>query len=305
MEQQVGVDEFLALLLKLAAPLAPLDLPLLDAHGATLAQDIYAGDRLVLRGGSRIGSTQIGLAASIGLNHLPTLPHPRVVVISAGDDLVEPGRRLSDLDEEYESNSWMLTTSVREAGATAFRVHTIAENHQQLKEIIEDQLVRADLLVISGESHDESFELISGVLSELGDIHSVRPKMTESGLHNFGLVGPDRTPVITLPGDPIVAAIASEIFVRPMIRTMLGATNIYRSEMKAKLTKAVVSPIGEQSFIRATLSSQTSVAVTAIEDQNDLLSFSDAQGFILVPEDISGYKAGAIVDVMLLERSSN
>jgi molybdopterin molybdotransferase len=305
MEQQLGVDEFLALLLRLAAPLAALDLPLLDAHGATLAEDIYAGERLVLKAGSRIRSTQIGLAASIGLNHLPTLPHPRVVVISAGDDLVEPGQRLADLDDEFESNSWMLTTSVREAGATGFRVHTIAENHQQLKEIVEDQLVRADLLVISGESNDESFDLITEVLRELGDIHSVRPKMSESGLHNFGLIGPDRTPVITLPGDPIVAAIAAEIFVRPMIRTMLGAENIYRNEMKAKLTKAIVSPVGERSFIRATLASKDGVSTTALPDQNNLISLSQAQAFIMVPEEVSGYKAGSLVDVMLLEQSNN
>ncbi len=257
------------------------------------------------KGGTRIRSTQIGLAASIGLNHLPTLPHPRVVVISAGDDLVEPGQRLADLDDEFESNSWMLTTSVREAGATGFRVHTIAENHQQLKEIIEDQLVRADLLVISGESHDESFDLITSVLRELGDVHSVRPKMSESGLHNFGLIGPDRTPVITLPGDPIVTAIAAEIFVRPMIRTMLGAANIYRNEVKAKLTSAIVSPVGERSFIRATLSNEAGVSATPLPDQNNLTSLSEAQAFIIVPEDVSGYKAGSLVDVMLLERSNN
>jgi molybdopterin biosynthesis enzyme len=100
-------------------------MPLLDAHGATLASDIYAGERLVLRSGSRIRSTQIGLAASIGLDRLPTLPHPRVVVISAGDDLVEPGQPLAESEDEFETNSWMLTTAVREAGANGFRVHTI------------------------------------------------------------------------------------------------------------------------------------------------------------------------------------
>jgi molybdopterin biosynthesis enzyme len=96
MEQQPSVEELLAKLLEISAPLAPFDMPLLDAHGATLASDIYAGERLVLRSGSRIRSTQIGLAASIGLNRLPTLPHPRVVVISAGDDLVEPGQVLAN-----------------------------------------------------------------------------------------------------------------------------------------------------------------------------------------------------------------
>ena len=122
------VSDFLDQLLAISHPLEPFDMPLLDAHGASLAQDIFAGERLVLRAGSRIRSTQIGLAASIGLDRLPTRPHPRVVVISAGDDLVEPGQPLGDEEDEYETNSWMLTTAVREAGATGYRVHTIPEN---------------------------------------------------------------------------------------------------------------------------------------------------------------------------------
>ena len=70
------------------------------------------------------------------------------------------------------------------------------------------------------------------LLKELGEITTVRPKMSESGLHNFGLIGPDKTPVITVPGDPVVAGIAAEIFVRPMIRKMLGAPNIFRNQLK-------------------------------------------------------------------------
>ena len=74
MEREISVSEFSAALLAIAQPLAAFDMPLLDAHGATLAENIYAGERLVLKSGSRIRSTQIGLAASIGLNRLPTDP---------------------------------------------------------------------------------------------------------------------------------------------------------------------------------------------------------------------------------------
>lgn len=303
MDQVVSVDELIDQLLDISHPLAPLDLPLLDAHGATLAEDVYAGSRLVLRKGSKIRSTQIGLAASIGLNHLPTLPHPRVVVLSAGDDLVEPGQLLGDSEDEYETNSWMLTTAVKEAGATGFRVHMIPENHEQLLEVIEDQLVRADLIVISGESHDESFELITDVLRQLGEIKTVNPKMSESGRHAFGLIGPDKIPVITLPGDPVVAYIAAEIFVRPMIRTMLGAQNIYRNIVKAKLTNDLNSKIGERSFIRGHLANDGGAVVTALANQSDLTTLSDASGLILVPEDVVEYKAGEMVKVLIMERN--
>jgi molybdopterin biosynthesis enzyme len=236
---------------------------------------------------------------------LPTLPHPRVVVISAGDDLVEPGQALEDSDDEFETNSWMLTSAVREAGANGFRVHTIPENHEQLKEVIEDQLVRADLIVISGERRDESFELITAVLKELGEITTVRPKMSESGLHNFGLIGPDKIPVITLPGDPVVAGIAVEIFVRPMIRKMAGAPNIFRNQLKAKLKSSISATPGESGYIRALLTSENGVVAVPLEVQGDLVSLSDANAFIIVPENSQSIKAGDVVDVMVLDRSSN
>ncbi len=170
MSEHTRVDEFLTSLLAICKPLESFEMPLLDAHGATLAADIYAGDRLVLREGTRIRSTQIGLAASIGRDHLPTRPHPRVVVLSAGPDLVEPGQALKNASDEYETNSWLLTTAVREVGAVAYRVHSIPDNEEQLQKTIEDQLVRADLIIISGERHDDSFDLITRTLAGMGEI---------------------------------------------------------------------------------------------------------------------------------------
>ena len=303
MEEQIGMSEFLAQLLAISAPLESFDMPLLDAHGATLAEDIYAGSRHVLKKGSRIRSTQIGLAASIGLDRLPTRPHPRVVVISAGDDLIEPGSRLQDSDDEFETNSWMLTTAVKEAGAMGYRVHSIPDNHEKLKTVVEDQLVRADLIVISGESHDESFDLITSVLREMGEITTVLPNIENSGRHNFGTIGPDKTPVITLPGDPIAAYLSAELFVRPMIRTMLGAVNIHRTVLKAHLTEDVESPIGTTSLVRAALDQTSTLNVSPLPDQDSLATLSDAQGLIAIAADSPGALKGEIVDVMVLERA--
>ncbi|MEI6119716.1 MAG: molybdopterin-binding protein [Actinomycetes bacterium] len=303
MEEQIGMSEFLAQLLAISAPLESFDMPLLDAHGATLAEDIYAGSRHVLKKGSRIRSTQIGLAASIGLDRLPTRPHPRVVVISAGDDLIEPGSRLQDSDDEFETNSWMLTTAVKEAGAMGYRVHSIPDNHEKLKTVVEDQLVRADLIVISGESHDESFDLITSVLREMGEITTVLPNIENSGRHNFGTIGPDKTPVITLPGDPIAAYLSAELFVRPMIRTMLGAVNIHRTVLKAHLTEDVESPIGTTSLVRAAIDQTSTLTVSPLPDQDSLATLSDAQGLIAIAADSPGALKGEIVDVMVLERA--
>jgi molybdopterin biosynthesis enzyme len=301
MSEHTRVDEFLTSLLAICKPLESFEMPLLDAHGATLAADIYAGDRLVLREGVRIRSTQIGLAASIGRDHLPTRPHPRVVVLSAGPDLVEPGQALKNASDEYETNSWLLTTAVREVGAVAYRVHSIPDNEEQLQKVIEDQLVRADLIIISGERHDDSFDLITRTLSGMGEITTVDLAIEASGRHNFGTVGPDKTPVVTLPGDPIAAYISFELFVRPMIRTMLGAATIHRPSVKAALEKPIASNEGVRSYIRAVLA-EDGKSVVPLENQDEQSTLSDANAFIAVSESDISLKSGDQVTVVVLER---
>lgn len=301
MSEHTRVDEFLTSLLAICKPLEPFEMPLLDAHGATLAEDIYAGDRLVLRSGTRIRSTQIGLAASIGRDHLPTRPHPRVVVLSAGPDLVEPGQPLKNESDEYETNSWLLTTAVREVGAVAYRVHSIPDDEAQLQKVIEDQLVRADLIIISGERNDDSFDLISRTLAGLGAITTVDMAIESSGRHNFGTIGPDNTPVVTLPGDPIAAYISFELFVRPMIRTMLGAATIHRPSVKAALEKPIASTVGMRSYIRGILADDGK-SVTPLADQDEQSTLSDANVFIAVSETDTSLKTGDQVTVVVLER---
>ena len=301
MSEHTRVDEFLTSLLAICKPLESFEMPLLDAHGATLAADIHAGDRLVLREGTRIRSTQIGLAASIGRDHLPTRPHPRVVVLSAGPDLVEPGQALKNASDEYETNSWLLTTAVREVGAVAYRVHSIPDNEEQLQKVIEDQLVRADLIIISGERHDDSFDLITRTLSALGEITTVDLAIEASGRHNYGTVGPDKTPVVTLPGDPIAAYISFELFVRPMIRTMLGAATIHRPSVKAALEKPIASNEGVRSYIRAILA-EDGKSVVPLENQDEQATLSDANAFIAVSESDTSLRTGDQVTVVVLER---
>ena len=307
MSENIRVADLAAELLALSKPLAAFDMPLLDSHGATLAEDVFQGDRIALRSGSRIRSTQIGLAASLGRDHLPTRPQPRVVIISAGDDLVEPGKGSPSEGEEFEVNSWLLTTAVKEAGAVGYRVTTIPETPDALKDVVEDQLVRADLIVICGESHDESFDLIFGVLARLGEVKSVTPNIEGSGRHAFGTIGPDKTPVVALPGDPISAYISTELFIRPMIRNMMGLYDIHRPIARATLTNDVASDAGKHAFIRATLSTDNPNRrlVTALENQGDLIGLSDATGLIVMNEERTEFKAGEEVDVLLLERRFN
>ena len=300
MDEMVTVGAFQEQLLNLSKPLAALDLPLLDAHGATLASDLLVDEKPVIRSGQLIDSTQIALAASLGLDRLPCRPHPRVVIISAGDDLVEPGSKLADADDEFESNSWFLTTFAREVGAHAFRVHTIPETAEQLKLVIEDQLVRADLIVISGESKDESFDLITSVISTLGEIQIVTPKLAESSKHSFGLIGPDKTPVVVLPGDPISNFLSAELFIRPMITKMLTGVSTDKPNKKVKLTESVTSPSGVAAYIRGELNADGQVSPLA--NQESLMTLSKANCLITLGEKEEKLNSGDSVNILKLNQ---
>ena len=300
MEETLSVAQMYERLLELATPLAALDLPLLDAHGATMASDLLLDEKVAIKSGTKINSTQIALAASLGLDRLPCRPHPRVVIISAGDDLVEPGSKLADEDDEYESNSWFLTTFMKETGAHAFRVHTIPETSEELKLIVEDQLVRADLIVISGESGDESFELINSVLSQLGQMTTIIPNLAESGKHSYGVIGPDKTPIVTLPGDPIGNFLSAEIFIRPMVLKMLAMSEINRATKKLKLNKDIYPVQEKANYIRGKINSDGSVE--PLENQELISTLSLADCLITLGEKDKKLSAGDSVNVIMINQ---
>ncbi|MFM7463855.1 MAG: molybdopterin-binding protein [Actinomycetota bacterium] len=288
------VGDFAATVLDLAKPLTPLDLPLLDAHGATLASDVRDGERLLLPSGVRIRSTQIALAAASGLDRLPTRPQPRVVVIALADMASSNG-------SGAETNSFLLTTAVKEAGAYGYRVLLQAETQAHIKAVIEDQLVRADLLLITGDVGDRSFDEILEVLSRIGEFNSVDVKYLRGGRHAYGVIGPDATPALLFPGDPIAAYISTEIFARPMIRSMMGLYDLHRPVIQARLDSGLSSVEGFHEFLLASLDREVGV-VRVLEDQSSLLSLAEANALVAISSLDVEVKSGSEVDVIMLER---
>ena len=155
--------------------------------------------------------------------------------------------------------------------------------------------------MLSGERGDDSFDLITRSLSSLGEITTVDLAVEASGRHNFGLIGPDQTPVVTLPGDPISAYISLELFVRPMIRSMLGSANIHRPSVRARLERPIASSGGARSYLRAYLSPDGKI-VRALADQEEMTTLSDANALIAIPESDTDLDAGAEVTVVVLRR---
>jgi molybdopterin molybdotransferase len=273
------------------------------AHVRPAGGDVRAG-QTVLTAGTRLGPPQLGLLAAVGRDRVVCRPKPRVVVLSTGSELVEPGNPLLP-GQISESNSFMLATAAKEAGAVAFRVGTVRDDPRGLLDAIEDQLIRADLVITTGGVSAGAYDVVKQVLQRLGTVTFDKVAMQPGMPQGFGTVGPDSTPIFTLPGNPVSAYVSFEVFVRPALRKLLGVEPLYRPTVSAVCATAMTSPAGKRQFARAQLSVEEGrYVVRPMSGQSSHLinDLAHANCLVVIPEDTTEVPAGSAVTVMVLER---
>jgi len=266
-------------------------------------EDVVAGET-VLTAGTHLGSSQVGLSAAVGRGRLLVRPRPRVVVVSTGSELVEPGFPLGP-GQLHDSNSLALTTACIEAGAIAYRVGIVPDDGRRLLPSLEDQLVRADVLVTSGGVSVGAYDVVKEVLSRIGTVGFHKVAMQPGMPQGFGTIGPDSTPIFGLPGNPVSAMVSFEAFVRPALRRMLGDEQTARPSVSAVSTADLRSPAGKRSFLRVWLEWRDGAYVASPVSGTGshlLAGMARANALAVIPEDVEGIQAGNAVHVLLLER---
>jgi molybdopterin molybdotransferase len=268
-----------------------------------IGTDVAAGTQ-VLAAGTRLGPPQLALLAAVGRDRIVCRPKPRIVLLSTGSELVEPGQPLQ-AGQIHESNSFALAAAAKEAGALAFRVGIVGDDPRQLMDTIEDQLIRADVIVTTGGVSAGAYDVVKEVLSRLGTVAFEKVAMQPGMPQGHGTIGPDRTPIFTLPGNPVSSYVSFEVFVRPVLRRMLGVEPLLRPTVRATCTTSFSSPEGKRQFARGWLSVEDGRYVVAPHSGqgshlvNDL---AHSNCLIVVPEQVTAVKAGEPVTVMVLER---
>jgi molybdopterin molybdotransferase len=277
--------------------------PALDEHVRHKGEDVQTGD-VLLEDGSILGPRQLGLLASVGRSQVRSRPRPRIVVLSTGAELREPGTPLGH-DSIYDANSYMIAAAVRSAGAIAYRVGIVSDDPNEFGDALSDQLVRADLVVTSGGVSKGAYDVVKEVLSELGTVSFGEVAMQPGKPQGFGFVGEDATPIITLPGNPVSSYVSFEVFVVPAIRRMMGRLPYRRPMVRAPCTKRFSSAPGRQQYVRAQFEIDTTGAhVTPVGGHGSHLmgDLSDANALIVVPAETTSVEGGSQVQVLVLDR---
>ncbi|MER6515025.1 gephyrin-like molybdotransferase Glp [Nonomuraea sp. NPDC001636] len=258
-------------------------------------EDVQAGE-VVLKAGAVIGPAQLGIIAGVGRRRVWVRPQPRVVVISTGAELVEPGAPLNR-GQIWDSNSFTLTAAVREAGAEGFRAGSVGDDPAVLLDQLDTHLVRADAIITSGGVSMGAYEPVKEALSPLGTVRFEKVAMQPGMPQGFGVLGDDRVPIFALPGNPVSSFVSFMLFVRPALDKMRGLPTD-TAPVTAYVTAALRSPSGRRSYLRGVLSSDGTVAPVHGQGSHQLAALASANALIVVPEDVTEVPGGSEVEVI-------
>lgn len=223
-------------------------------------EDVAAGD-IAVRAGERLNAAELGLLAALGVAEVPVARAPRVALIATGDELVSVGRPVT-ADGANQSGSLQLGPGqIYDSSA-----HTLAAlipgcgGIPTYIGIAKDDPITMAALIASAMDHD--VVITTGGVS-VGDRDHVRAALKAAGVElelwkvamkpgkpfSFGMNG--RVPVFGLPGNPVSTFVAFELFVRPALLAMQGATVTQRPRAPVHLVRGYRKQAGRTHYVRA------------------------------------------------------
>lgn len=263
--------------------------------GVDLAKGVVA-----LTAGLDIGPAEIGLLAGLGIDPVPVVRRPRVSILSTGDELVEPDAQPGP-GQIRDSNRFSLIAATLEAGADVIWAGHGPDEVDALRDLLVERIAQSDVVITSGGVSMGDLDLIKPLLGEIAEVHFRRIFMKPGKPFNFATVGEKL--IFSLPGNPVSAIVGFEVFLRPALRTMMGALAVDRPRISVRVAhglwpadriemqRAVVWVDGSGELVAQTTGSQASARLSSLVGANALL---------IVPPGTHPIPAGSRVEALIL-----
>ncbi|MGN5238858.1 molybdotransferase-like divisome protein Glp [Rhodococcus sp. SJ-3] len=268
--------------------------------------DVQPGD-VAVRAGAIIGAAQVGLLAAVGRDKVLVHPRPRLSVISVGGELVDIDRTPGP-GQVYDVNSYALAAAARDAGADVNRVGIASTEPKRLREVVEGQLIRSEIVVIAGAVGGSALDDVREALTDLGKLEVERVAMHPGSVQGFGQLGRDEVPTFLLPSNPVSSLVVFEVMVRPLIRIALGRRQPMRRIVTARTIAPITSIPGRKGFLRGQLMRDETSGDYLVQalggaaggSSHLLATLAEANCLVLVPPEVSEIRTGDPVDVSFL-----
>ena len=255
-------------------------------------EDIRRGSVVVHRG-ELLTPAKVGALAAIGLPRTRVYARPRVAILTTGDEVVPPGKRIR-AGQVYDINSHTMASVVREAGGEPVLLGRVGDRLEALRAALRRAVVN-DLVVFSGGSSVGEKDMVIDVLRSMGDIlfHGIAVKPGKPTV--LGRV--DGKAVLGMPGYPTSCLSNCYMILAPMLRRMARLPPLHEKVVEAPLAKRLVSTIGRVEFHTVRL--EDGLAVPAYKESGAITSMAHAHGYIEIPANVDLLEKGEVVRVIL------
>jgi molybdopterin molybdotransferase len=223
-------------------------------------------------------------------------------VIATGDELVEAGRP-SRAGRLVDANSPALAAAAVEAGGQPYRAGICADDPEDLRRVLAEQIERADVVVTTGGMGTGPGDMVRRILGRDGSVSFTDVPLFPCTSFGHGIFAAGA--VFCLPGDSGAALIGFEVLVRPAIQKLAGSDLVFRPSVRAHLLETVASPLGRREFRPAHVSERRGGGYTAQPLPGGPYTLSGlalANGLIVLGERVGNAAAGSTVDVLMLDR---
>ena len=267
-------------------------------HIRQIGEDICAGE-MILPAYTTISPAAIGAMIAGGVLEAEVIRKPVVGIIPTGDEIVPPCTDPKPGDI-LEFNGSIFSAMVRQWGAEAVVYPIVPDAFDKIKRAVERAADQCDIVLLNAGSSAGREDYSAQVIRELGEVlyHGIAIKPGKPAI----LGCRKDVPVIGVPGYPVSGIIVIEQLLKPLIDHWLKIPVKQPQYAKATLTKAVVSGLKYEEFVRVRLGyvGDKLMASPLSRGSGVVSSFMKADGILEVPQGLEGYEAGAEVDVRLL-----
>ena len=264
-------------------------------------EDIAKGEE-ILHAGRKITPADIGVLATTGHAGVPVRIKPKVAILSTGNELVEPAHR-PPLGHLRNSSGPALIAAVNAAGGEPIDLGIVGDEREELEGAIETGL-QYDLLITTGGVSAGTFDYVQHLLPEAGvevAFHGVAIRPGKPVMFGTRDDGELRTWVFGLPGNPVSSLVTFEIFVRPLLRGLLGqepTTNTFSARLRGTIRKSDDKRHFQRGLLRVAEDGLWEVEPLQNQSSGAMSSLSRGNGLIVVPEDVREIGDGEMVAVI-------
>jgi molybdopterin molybdotransferase len=264
-------------------------------------EDVKKGET-ILKAGTRLKSYHIALLAAMGNTEAQVAEKPRIAIIATGNELAEVGSQTSG-NQIFDSNRIMLSAMCRELGAEPVALGIARDDIAEIAEKLSTGIRKCDAIVTSGGTSVGGLDLVPDAVNNSGKpgviVHgmALRPAMPTA------LAALDGKAVMILSGNPVAAIIGFEVFARPLICLMLGMKHVeQRPILSAVMTRKVATALGRRTFVRVKVTQKNGefhAEPVSARGSGSISTMTRGNGFVVVPENREGVRAGEVVAVRL------